>query len=193
MERRPWIAFACAGLLGCAEQAPVPKFPIGADEQTRLDLYEQYKLAPDIRVFSWTWKRRDGEYSWNALDDVARQYAESADVYHRANTRGVILGGVSGVGAGIVSGTLVGNLTSPPDRREQSSTQVLLYSVGGGLMVASIIASLAWHNPAYDFADVYNRALRHQLGIPDSSAATATATPTWLPRPIGTEGYGWTF
>jgi hypothetical protein len=192
MQRRLWIALACLSLLGCAEQAPVPKFPVDADEQTRRELYEQYKLVADIGVFSWTWKRRDGEYSWDALSDVARQYPDSADVYQQTNTRSVSLSIPAGAGAGIVSGTLVYNLTAPADRQEQSSTQVVLYSVGGGLIVASIIASLAWHNPVHDFADVYNRALRRQLGIPDSSPAAATGSP-WLPHSFGAEGYGWSF
>lgn len=98
----------------------------------------------------------------------------------------------AGAGAGIVSGTLVSNLTEPADRREQSGTQVLLYSVGGGLIVASLLASLAWHNPLHDFADVYNRALRRRLGIPDSSPVTASRSP-WFPRSLGAKGYGWAF
>jgi hypothetical protein len=69
---------------------------------------------------------------------------------------------------------------------------VLLYSVGGALIVVSIITSLAWHDPLRDFADVYNRALRRQLGLPDSSPEAATGSP-WFPRSLGAEGYGWAF
>lgn len=84
MVRRWVMAVACVGILGCAEQAPVPRFPVDANEETRRALYEQYRLVADVGTFSATWRRRDGEYSWDALADVAQQYPESADVYERA-------------------------------------------------------------------------------------------------------------
>jgi hypothetical protein len=100
------------------------------------------------------------------------------------------VGLIGGTGGGLVGGTLGYNLTASSDKRMSSGTQVALYSTGGGLILISIIVSAAWHNPAKDFADVYNAALRAQLGLPPAEPQT---TSQWIPRAVGQGRLGWTF
>jgi hypothetical protein len=155
-------------------------------------MYSDYELHAEIGAFSATWKRKDGEYGWGQLGDVAKQFPDSSDVYDRANTRGLVLGSIAGVGGGLIGYTLGWNLTAEESRRWSSSTQIAMYSVGGGLIVVSIVAGLAWHNPANDFADVYNRALRRSLGQPEPPSGSPAAS-LWVPRPLPSGGYGWRF
>ncbi len=150
---------------GCVTQAAAPVVPRNADQAVREQSFEQWKLTYEPGFFAPSWKRADGEYPWGALQDVAKTYPQSDEVYQRAQTRATVLGTIGGVGGGLVGFTLGYNLTAQDDKKFSSGTQVALYSTGGGLILLSLIIGAVWHNPAADFADVYNQSLRRDLGL----------------------------
>jgi hypothetical protein len=161
----PALLGAAGVMFGCAQPAKAPALPTNADARTRGNFYESYRLRGDLGFFAATWKRSDGEYEWGQLAEVARQFPDSQDVYESANTRSFVLAGAGAVGGGIVGYTFGYNLAVPADQRMSSEAQVALYATGGGIILATLIVEFIWKNPAEDFADVYNRALRHQLGL----------------------------
>jgi hypothetical protein len=187
------VILAAGSLAACAKPpATAPVFPVGADERGRMAFYEDYRVTADIGAFSATWKRRDGEYAWPQLEHVAQQFPGSADVYSRAGTRDLVLGTGGGIGGGIVGFTLGWNLVAKDDRKMTTGTQIALYSVGGGLILVSLITGLAWHDPKDDFAAVYNRELRAALGLPPEPGRPEK-TSRWIPRHVGAGEYAWTF
>lgn len=191
------LVLGCIGVLlmgvGCAESAKPPVLPTATDASSREVFYSEYRLTADIGAFSAEWKRSDGSYGWGQLDQLAQQFPESQDVYSRANTRGVVLGSMGAVGGGLVGYTLGYNLTASSDRRWSSGTQAAFYGVGGGLILVSAIIGIAWHNPAVDFADTYNNALRARLGLSARGKKTALTLAPWVPRPLGAGEVGWAF
>lgn len=156
-------------------------------------LYEQYRLTGDVGFFSAKWKRADGEYAFSQLEDVAEQFAESSSVYGRATTRMTVLAAISATGGATAGFTLGWNLTASDEMRWSTGTQAVLYGIGGGLVVASFVTALAWHDPATEFAEVYNAALQRHLGLPEPAGARPGATSIWRPRPLENGGFGWKF
>jgi len=157
-----------------------------ADLPTRQAQYEKYKL---VMIPGEGWGRQDGTYKWNAIKDLAQQYPETEDIYDRAGTRATILVVTGYTGAALVGFTLGWNNSGPDSKDMSSSAQVALYSIGGGLLVGSLIALVAWHNPALDFADAYNGALARDLRLTDVPDPRSAVSPTVL----GGGGFGWRF
>jgi hypothetical protein len=188
-----WVAlFAMAWLAGCAPHK-APLVPLVAGGPLSPALYEQYRLIGDVGFFSAKWKRADGEYSFAQLEDVAEQFAESDDVYGRAATRATILETIGTTGAATVGFTLGFNLAANDETRWSPGAQAALYGVGGGLLAASFVLALVWADPAGEFAEVYNAALRRRLGLPEPPNARPEATSIWKPRPLENGGIGWRF
>jgi hypothetical protein len=176
------------------DQATVPVVRRGGDPAALEQAYEQSKLTYDKGFWSASWKRADGEYNWGSLENVAKSYPESEDVYGRANTRGIVVGSIAGVGGGLIGYTLGYNLTAPSDRKMSSDTQVALYATGGGIFLLSVLIGAAWHNPVDDFATVYNRNLRRDLGLPPETQSAAALQRKLRLRPIVTaDSVGFTF
>lgn len=191
--RNRWMAFALlAGIAACVptKAAEVPTHVAG---QSPNAVFSQYQLTGNVDFLGGKWKRGDGEFQWAQLEEVARQFPESSDVYDRANTRATVLSTASAAGGLVVGMTFGWNIAASDDERWSSGTQQAAYGLGAGLIVATLFAATVWHNPAEDFADVYNRALRRQLGLPPSSPAPTKDTPAWVPRMNGANGVGWTF
>ena len=182
-----WLPMSAA----CA----MPKAPVVplASGPPNPKLYDQYRLTADIGVFSAKWKRADGEYNWVQLDQVAAQFPESADVYGRATTRGTVLSVMGGAGGAIIGATLGWNLAASNENEWPTSTQVALYTTGGVLIVTALVVGLVWHNPAEDFAEIYNGSLRRHVGMQDSLSPRKLSRPVWFPQQLGTDGFGWRF
>lgn len=194
MQGKSWVMWGVVPLVvACAEPAMPPEFPSGGDARSTEAFYEQYRLKGDIGFWDASWKRGDGDYHWGQLEKLAEQFPESSDVYSRANTRALVIGGIGGTGAFVVGYTLGWNLAAEDSNKWSTGAQVAAYSTGGGLIVISIIMTLAWHNPGEDFADTYNRALRTKLGLPPSPPGASSRAPLWVPRPMGANQIGWTF
>lgn len=183
--------FAMSLAAGCTPHK-APLVPLVQGGPLNPALYEQYRLTGEVGAFSARWKRADGEYNFGQLDDVAAQFAESDDVYRRAVTRGAVIGIIANTGAATVGFTLGWNLAANDDTKWSSGTQIAAYGVGAGLILTSLAVAFAWHNPAEDFADVYNASLRRHLGLPDPAQSRAAPTSLWVPRPVG-NGFEWRF
>src|SRR5262249_22104582 len=131
-----WVVCgALAFVTGGMEPARAPVLPSGGNDQARQEVYGPYPLTGDNGLLAATWKRGDGSYTWGQLEQVAEQFPESADVYGRANTRGIVLSSVSAAGGALIGYTLGYNLTAPEDKRWSSGTQAAAYGTGGGLIV----------------------------------------------------------
>ncbi|WP_437630266.1 hypothetical protein [Sorangium sp. So ce854] len=187
---------AILGLTGCVapqvKQAEVPYVPLDADQAAREAIYEQYKLTADVGAFSALWKRGDGDHSFAALETLSKQYPETDEVYRSAKTRAAWLTVPAAAGGATLGATLGYNLSAPESQRMSSDTQVVMYSIGGGLALLAIVLPLVTHDPAEDFADAYNAALRRDLDLPPRASTGAKAASAWLPRPAG-QGVGWVF
>jgi hypothetical protein len=188
---KAWFVFL--PLVAACAPPKAPLVPLIQGTPMNPAFYDRYRLAGDVGFFSAKWKRADGEYNWVQLDEMAAQFPESADVYRRANARSTVLVIISGTGGAIVGFTLGWNIGANDDTRWSSGTQVALYSVGGGLIVTALIMGLAWHNPAEDFADVYNASLRRHLGLPEPSLPKKQIRNPGMPERPGTSGFGWRF
>lgn len=181
-----------ASLMGCTpSKATLPVLPRDGSVSDRQQAYERSRLTHEKSAFSVSWARADGKYGWTEVESLAQSYPETSAIYDRANTRGMVVGGIAGIGGGIIGGTLGYNLTADDSRKMSSDTQAIAYSVGGGLVVVGLIVAAAWHNPADDFADAYNQNLRRDLGLPES-AKTASSGLRLQPRIVG-DGIGWRF
>src|SRR3982751_4216881 len=110
MQGKSWVVWVVWGavplIVACAEPARPPEFPSGGDARSMEEFYEQYKLKGDIGFWDASWKRGDGEYHWGQLDEVAKQFPESSDVYSRSNTRALVIGGIGAAGGFVVGYTL---------------------------------------------------------------------------------------
>jgi hypothetical protein len=160
---------------GCVSQATVPTILPAADANARQDFYAKYALQYESGFWSKSWRRADGEYGWGALEDLAKGYPETNDLYGRANTRGIVIGSVAGAGGALVGYTLGYNLTAQESQRWSSGTQAAMYGAGGGLILVAFIIEAAWRNPAEDFATAYNANLRKSLGLPATGVPGATS------------------
>lgn len=179
-------------IVGCASTPPQATTPTStrfADVSARRAQYEAYKLTRGEK-----WQRRDGAYSWDEIEDLAKQYPETEKIYAASNTRGTVIGCAAGVGAGLISGrlTIWGLRQGEGDSSLSSDTSVAFLATGGGLLLVALIASAAWPNPADTFADTYNGQLRRDLGIDEEPSKEATGS-VWKPRALGNGGYGWAF
>ncbi|WP_437752270.1 hypothetical protein [Sorangium sp. So ce1389] len=187
---------AILGLTGCVapqvKQAEVPYVPLSADEAAREAIYEKYKLTADIGGFTALWKRSDGNYSFAALETLSKEYPETDEVYGSVKTRATWLTVPAAVGGATLGATLGYNLSAPESQRMSSDTQIVMYSIGGGLTLLALILPFVTHDPAEDFADVYNAALRRDLDLPAAASTGTEAASAWLPRPAG-QGVGWVF
>jgi uncharacterized membrane protein YeaQ/YmgE (transglycosylase-associated protein family) len=190
-SRAAWVVAAASsiGTLGCADQARPPRLPPSGDPGV---FYRTHRLEFDGSglPIGWTWKRGDGEYEWTELADVAAQFPEAEEVYDRANTRGLVIGAIGGIGGGLIGGTLANSLTANDETRMSGETQAILYGTGGGFIVIMIITAIAWDNPAKEFARVYNEELRRSLGL---SVPEQERAGTWEPHPVGSGQLGWAF
>jgi hypothetical protein len=165
---------ACFGVLACAsppKPAEVPNLPRAADLETRERFYDDYKLTEQ----SGKWSRKDGEYKWQELEQVAHQYPASGEIYDRATSRASVIGGLASVGGGIVGGTFGWNLGASAENRMSSGTQLALYGLGGAIILAGIIAVVTWHDPAKELADTYNRELKIDLRFRDEEPKQQSA------------------
>ena len=61
------------------------------------------------------------------------------------------------------------------------------------IILTSVIAGFAWHNPVEEFADVYNQSLRRHLGLPEPAMRSQARLNWWIPEPVGESGFGWKF
>jgi len=171
----------------------VPNLPIGADPATRRAFYEHYRFTTDRGFFTTYWRRADGEYSWRSLENVAGQFPDTDALYRRAQTRNTVIGTIAAVGGGVEGFTLGYNLAASNANRMSRNEQIAFYSVGGGLVLVSLVVSLAWHDPADDFSDVYDASLRRALGLDLPPASRARYRMfAWVPEPLG-DGYGYRF
>ncbi len=185
---------ALALAAGCVDKATVPVVPRSGDSAAREQAYESSKLTYDKGFWSSSWKRADGEYNWGSLENVAKAYPESDEVYGRANSRGLVVGSIAGVGGGLIGYTLGYNLTAQSDKKMSSDAQVALYATGGGIVLLSAIIGAVWHNPMDDFAAVYNRNLRRDLGLPPEPERAAGLRRKLGLRPVvAGDGVGFTF
>jgi len=181
---------ACVAACAPPKAAEVPTFGAGQGEA----IFNQYQLTGDVGPLGGgKWKRSDGEYQWRQLEEVARQFPESADVYDRANTRNLVLNTAAAAGGSIIGYTFGWNAFASDGERWSTGTQEAAYGAGVGIILATLFAATTWHNPAEELADVYNRALRKQLGLPDSPPTRNKDTPAWVPRTYTAHGIGWTF
>jgi hypothetical protein len=155
--------------------------------EERLALYDAYRL----RRAGNTWRREDGKYTFAQLGDVAGQFPASASLYRRAQTRSQVTSGIAGAGGGLLGGTLGWQLGASPENKLSTGAQVGLYTAGGVLTVAALVAILVWHDPSEELGDVYNRALKNGLGLPESSAPANQSR--LLPRAVGHGELGWSF
>jgi hypothetical protein len=196
-SRGHWFVVAAAALAltaGCVDQATVPVVPRSGESAARDQAYEASKLTYDKGFWSSSWKRADGDYNWGSLENVAKSYPESEDVYSRANSRGIVVGSIAGIGGGLIGYTLGYNLTAQSDKKMSSDAQVALYATGGGFILLSAIVGAAWHNPMDDFATVYNRNLRRDLGLPPEPQRAAGFRQKFRLRPlVAGDSVGFTF
>ena len=184
-------------ILGCSTPAKPPVLANAKDTPARQALYEQYRLTEDRGFWSHTWSRADGKYEWGQLSDLAAQFPESESIYNRVLTRGLILGSIGGAGGGIVGYTLGYNLTASEGNRMSSNAQIALYATGGGLVLVSALVGLLWPNPADQFAETYNGALRKGLRLDKTRGTIRRLTserPPWVPVLLTSTGEaGWRF
>jgi hypothetical protein len=181
-----------AGIAACTPPK-APEAPTQIPGQAPEAVFDHYRLTGDVGTLRAKWTRADGEYQWSQLEDVANQFPESADVYMRATSRAIVLNTVAATGGSIVGMTFGRNIVASDDDRWPTGTQEALYGIGAGLILATFIAASAWRNPAEDFAEVYNRALRRQLGLPDAPSAPARGPAAWLPQVDASSRMGWRF
>jgi hypothetical protein len=183
------VAWGCVS--SRVEPAVAPSILREADLPTRQAQYEKYKLVFVMSEGKGNWARQDGAYTWAALENLAREYPEAQDVYDRASTRATTIVAMSSTGGAIGGFTLGWNTQGSDDNHWSTGTQVALYSVSGALLVASLVALFAWHNPAADFADTYNSALRRDLRLPETQAELRP--PRLAPRALESGEIGWSF
>lgn len=153
------LAFGC---LTPATRAVIARDDDVADRQ---ETFDKYRLRYKPSVWVSRWERSDGEYVFSELADAVGAYEESQDLFQAARFRSdmlEILSGASGILAGV---TLGFNLVTPARIRMDTNTQIGAYSVSGLLFVAAIITALVWRDPADRLAEVYNDALRRDLGL----------------------------
>jgi hypothetical protein len=158
-----WIG-ACA-----PPQAVPPKFAAGTDEATRQKLYDDNKLTLRSDWWSARWHRGSETYQTGQLDGVFDTYPTTRELKARVKRRATVIGTLAYTGGAIVGFTLGYNLV-PSNKNEMSSgAQAALYSVGGGLIVASLLTWALWTDPSRELADTYNHSLRDDLGLSASS------------------------
>lgn len=181
-----------ASLMGCTpSKATLPVLPRNGSLSDRQQAYERARLTHEKSVFSVSWARADGKYGWFEVESLAQSYPETSAIYDSSNTRGLVLGSVVGAGGGLIGGTFGYNLAADDSRKMSSDTQVVYYAVGGSIIVLGLIVAAAWRNSADDLADVYNRNLRRDLGLPEA-AREARSSLRLQPRIMG-DGIGWRF
>jgi hypothetical protein len=180
-------ALVGAALSGCAvgPQAHAPVIPVHADESTRRSIYEEYALTGHVGAFHESWKRADGEYTWSGLKGISSEYPDTASVYRRRQTQRTWIAAIGDAGAGIIGGTLGWNLGASDQDRMPGDAQVALYAVGGGLVALSFVLLFTSHDPAAEFAETYNAALRRELGLPESAGEPAHGASMGAPRAVG--------
>jgi hypothetical protein len=164
---------------------------VTAPLEERETLYRKYELS-----FSSTdgakWTRGDGTYPFVALQEVAEQFPETREVYERSQRGPIVATGFQSAGAALVGATLGWNLAASAESEMSTGAQVALYSSGAGLIAIGVILALAWHDPALDFADVYNAELRKRLNLSGSSAQNPEVRSVLVPR-LGANGAFWSF
>jgi hypothetical protein len=186
------LAAVCSGCIKAAKPAPIVTQDM--DVASRRALYEEYRLTEDRGLFSVTWKRADGAYSLDELEDVVREFPEAASLHERAGERVMTLAGMAGGFGGGLALTFGYNLLAKEEDRWSRRDQVAMYAVGGAGLVLTLVLVLAWPSPARDLADVYNRELRLRLGIDveGSEGVSRAEQPMWLPT-VGAGGAEWRF
>jgi hypothetical protein len=176
----------CAPQIKQAEPAHATKGATSAEDERT---YARTSLKRD----GGKWVRSDGSYPFGALTLVAQEFPESEAVYQQARSRAQLLGIPAALGGGLIGATFGWNIAGAKETHMSTNTQIALYATGAGLAALAIVLSVATHNPADDFADVYDASLRRRLGLPPVEAARdAKTTVSWTPRPTA-QGLGWVF
>ncbi len=152
----------------------------------------RYCVPRCYRFWTETWTRADGKYAWSGLTERSKVYPETADVYAGAVSRRTAIGVVGDIGGAVVGAPLGWNLAASSSERMSSDAQIGPYGVGGGFIALSFLMLAVWHDPAADFADVYNASLRRQLGIPETAAGPVPDAAIRPPQPA-TVDYAWRF
>src|SRR5262245_50839494 len=119
-------AMALALLLltaACAGQASPPLIRPNLDEPARQKLPERYKLTDDSDWLIRRWIRGQEKLGFGELHDILEVYPTTRSLYARAQTRGMVLAGIAGIGGGIAGFTLGYNLAVSDPNRMSGETQ----------------------------------------------------------------------
>jgi hypothetical protein len=164
------IVLACAAG-ACAHKAAPPVLSGQLSPKEKRGIYDRYRLTQGGNFFTGkTWVRKDGEYGFIGIEPLTAISPQTSELYSNSTTRGIVLGIPSGVGGGLIGAALVDEFV----HRMSRGTRNGFYSVGGGLIVVTILIALAWRDPINDFASAYNRALLETLGLPEARSAPIT-------------------
>jgi hypothetical protein len=151
-------------------QVPPPKFAADADEAMRRKLYDDNKLTFQPSWWSPRWHRGAETYQVSQLDRLFDSKPRTHELQQRLKHRGAVIGALAITGGAVLGFTLGYNLGANRSTQMSPDTQATLYGVGGGLIVASLITMLLWHDPSPELAETYNQGLRNDLGLSGPSA-----------------------
>lgn len=163
------VVLASALVWSCQPtMAKRPEIPEGLSANERQDLYRDYHFrAVDQGLRGTAFQRADGTYQALQLKHVAAMYPETRELHSDSATRSVVISipaGAGGFGIGYWLGTSLGG-----GEMDSTTSNVLLFG-GLGLIGAAMLTSILWGEPMNEFADVYNRKLREELHVDDTSS-----------------------
>jgi hypothetical protein len=187
------IIVVVLSLSGCAvREASLPPVGQATQDRSKDDIYAAYSLTFHGGLLDRNWTRKDGTHTLGELNTVFDAYPDTRALKARARVRTTVIQTIGFAGLGLMLGTFFASLSPSGNPPVGESSQIVLYSAGGGMVVTAILLNLVlWHDFEADLADAYNRDLANDLwpfgrrsgkseSPPPGGAMQFTVAPFWL-------------